>query len=891
MESHPGFCIEEDMSKDHRYTEPPRFAQRILHWYCRKDLVEDLQGDLNEYFERHIRTKGLRRARLIYYMDVLKFCRLYTIRKPELINLLTQSIMITSYIKTSGRSILRSKLFSSINIIGLAISMSVGLLIIAALFDVFSYDKFHEHHDRIYRVISKYYYNGNPDREFYATTSMKAAKTIQESMTGVEDVAILRRGFSGDITTHDKTIPLNGFWANSSLFKVFSFQLLEGNPSTALSSPFSVILTETSAHKLFGNAPPLGKSVVLNKDRAYTVTGVMRDTPKQSHITFDMLASLASFEVLQKDNANELAWNNVWNTWAYVLMPEKADLHAFQSKLDKLSQVEDKTVPLTHIQLALQPLDNIMTSESMNNSIGPTMGSTTVWILSSLAVVVVLSACFNYTNLSVARSFRRSREVGIRKTIGALKTQVISQFIVESVVLSFIALIVAFLLFLTIRPHFISLEPELQKILSLELSPALIGLFILFALVVGIAAGFFPAIFFAKINAIESLKNLIAIPSFKGVTIRKGLIVVQYTLSVIFITSTLIIYKQYRHYVNFDLGFSTENILNISLQGNHPDLLKKALSELPEVKDISESSIVMSIGNYYGMHVKNPNDPSDSAVVNYNTVDEHYLPLHEFKLLAGHNFSTHAGDFEQNEVIINERLLKRFNIGGGHPAEAIDEVIEANGKDLKIVGVMKNFQYGQANYRSDYEVALLYNNKKAEYLNVKILSDDILGTHAKIEKIWKSLDLVHPLEAHFYDDQIEASFSGLKASVKVAGFLGSLVIFIALMGLLGMVIFTTETRLKEISIRKVLGASEAKLLILLGKSFFILLILASAIGLATTYFFFTQIVFRELQNHAPLGAFELLAGVVAISSVAIIVIGTQARKIAYANPAEVLKSE
>ncbi|MBI1768603.1 MAG: ABC transporter permease [Bacteroidetes bacterium] len=798
--------------------------------------------------------------------------------------------MLGSYIKTSGRNIVRNKLFSTINIVGLAISMSVGLMMIGVLSDIFSYDKFNEHHSRIYRVTSDYKYL-NERGNTLATTSLKAAKAIEENFSIPEEVAIFHHGFEGDLKAGEKAIPLKGYWANESLFKVFSFHLLKGNPATALKAPYSVVLTETSALKLFGNEEPLNKVIALGKEQ-YSVTGVMKDLPKFSHVHFDMLGSLSTNEILSKDSKDEMAWDNVWGTWVYLLLPPNANLRNLKTNLDQLSAKEDPSVKNTHVELSLQALDGIMLGPDLGNQIGKTMGGSMVWIFGGLAFVVILSACFNYTNLSIARSLRRTREVGIRKVIGALKSHVISQFVVEAVLISIGSLLVSLLLFLLLRPYFLSVEESLQAMLSLQLSPVLIAYFVLFAIVVGMAAGFFPALFFSKINAIHALKDLSAGLGFKKLTTRKVLIVFQYSISIILITSTVIIYKQYKHFLAFDLGFKTENILNISLQGNKPEVLKKELNELPEVKEISQSVMVTSVGNYWGTYMKYYTNPDDSAMVYYNTVDEHYLPLHEHKLIAGRNFNPKLDSANETEVIVNQAVLKRFKIMEQKPEKAIGEIVKVDHKDVQIIGVMQDFHYGRANNRNmENEVILRYSSKKAYLLNVKIESADILATHAKIEAIWRKIDPVHTLDAKFYSEQIEKSFAGLKASVKVAGFIAFLAIGIASLGLLGMVVFTTETRLKEISIRKVLGANEASLLFMLGKGFFLLLMIASAIGLPITYLFFDQLLFQELANHAPIAFGDLFIGAGAILVVAISMICLQAFKASRANPAQVLKTE
>jgi ABC-type antimicrobial peptide transport system permease subunit len=873
---------------------PPRWAQRLLEWYCKPELLEDLQGDLNEYFDRHVKSKGPKRARVIYIIDVFKFFRLYTVRKPKFFNLLIQWIMIGSYIKTSGRSILRNKLFSAINIFGLAVSMSVGLLLIGLLSDMSAYDKFHEKGNRIYRVISKYQYLDHEDENFYASTSPLAGKEIKETIPGIEAVTLFNSGLESDVKAGEKTVPLEGLWANESMFNVFSFPLIAGNQDSALKNPFSVVLTESAARKLFGDGEALGQTVRIFVDELeFTVTGIVKDVPKFSHLKFEMLGSISTREILEKNQwPSEMAWDNIWNGYTYLLLPDDADLTNIQNNLNALCEKNDKTVKNTKIKLALQPLHSIALGDDLNNSIGPVMSTGEVWMIGVLSVIVILSACFNYTNLSIARALRRSREVGIRKVIGALRGHVLTQFIVEAILISLLSLVLSFVLFMLLKPYFLTLQPKMQEMLNLNLSPEVILYFLAFAVGVGLLAGFTPAFLFSKINAIQVLKDTSSLRLFKHLNLRKALIVLQYTISLAFIASTIIGFKQYKYLLSFDLGYNTENILNIeliALQGNKADLLIKELKEMPEVEAVSQSLIVTSTGNHWGTQMKYI-DPLDSASVHYNGIDENYIPLHDIKLMVGRNFTPKPDSVEESEVIVNEEVLKRFNIGKGDPLKALDEILTVDRKKMKIIGVVKDFHYGKAD-RGSSEVVLRYFKGRARYLNVKISTTDWLGTLAKIESAWKKLDNVHPLEAQLYSDRIAYSYREISAVLKMMGFLAFLAICIASLGLLGMVIFITETRLKEISIRKVLGANEGKLIYLLSKGFLILLIISGAIALPITYLFFDQLVFQEMQNHINIVITDLLIGFFAVMILALILIGSQTLKIARTNPAHVLKNE
>jgi putative ABC transport system permease protein len=870
---------------------PPAWAGRFLEWYCKPELLEDLQGDLNEYFHRHVKDVGETRARIIYVIDVFKFLRIYTIRKPEFINLLINWIMIGSYIKTSGRSIVRNKLFSAINIIGLAISMSVGLLMIAFISDMLSYDKFHDKGDRIYRVITTHVDADKRVMEL-ASTSVLAGKKIQDGFTGVENSVMLYRGLQGDAEVGDRFISVEGMWATPSFFRIFSFPMVEGNFTTALQEPYSVVLTEKSAKKIFGNESALGKTFRFNTENdtsEYTVTGVMQEIPKFSHMQFDLLCSYTTLESQQKDSKEFLDWENVYMNYIYVLLPEGGDEDLLQSNLDKLCKGYNASLDHRSINLSLQHLYKIALGKDLSNPIGPTMMIMMVYILSGLAFVVIISACFNYTNLSIARSLRRSREVGIRKVIGALRKHVLGQFIVESVLISLFALVFAVLIFMFLRPQFLGLAPDFLKVVELDLSPKVILYFVIFAMVIGTLAGFLPAVFFSKINAVQVLKDASGLKVFRNVNMRKTLIVVQYCFSLIFITATIIGYRQYTYLLTFDLGFNTANVLNIELQGNKADLFEKELSEIKEIEIMSRSAMVTSVGSYWGGQLKY-NNPLDSTIGWYNIVDERYLPLHGHKLVAGRNFTPKVGKADETEVMVNEQVLKRFNIANMDPMKAIGETIILDGKKLEIIAVLKDFHYGEAGKRID-PVIFRYSNDINRFINAKILSQDWPATLAAIESRWKKIDKVHALKATFYDDKIEEAFSQFSTMTKIIGFLSFLAICISSMGLLGMVVFTTETRLKEISIRKVLGASEASLIYILSRSFLVLLLVSTFVALPLTWVFFEEVIFTELVNHAPVSLLDMFISVVAVVAIAFVMIGSQTLKVARTNPAQVLKGE
>jgi ABC-type antimicrobial peptide transport system permease subunit len=712
-------------------------------------------------------------------------------------------------------------------------------------------------------------------------------------------VVTIREDFSQDATVGDNILPIKGFWAEPSLFRIFTFPMLEGNPETALKDPYSVVLTETAAKKLFGNVSALGKAIKFDTLQ-YQVTGVMKDVPFFSHINFEALVSLSTAERLNSNDRNFEKWTNMWSNHVYLLLPENADLASIQSQLDVIAKEENFAEDRgTKIQLELFPLFNIVVGEEFERSqgrTGPHVPPVVLWILGGLALVVILSACFNYTNLSMARAMRRFKEIGLRKAIGAGKSQVRQQFLVEAIMISLVSLLLSFLIFLVLRPQVIRMAPEMQSLVKLGLTPSMVVAFVVFSLTVGVVAGFMPAMFFSKVSAINALRNVSSVKVFKHVTPRRALVVVQYTFTLIFITATAVGYVQYKNILAFDLGFNTENILNINMQGNKPDALLKELRELPEVTALSQSLIITSVGNAWGGNMKYI-DSRDSALVMTNNVDENYLPLHGYELIAGGNFIARPTTAEAvSEVIVNQQVIKRFNIANGDPKEAIGEEItfsnfKMKGRKMTIVGVIKDFHYGKVDNVIGPVAFMFWTPGERAIINAKIQSTDMPGTIAKIESAWKEIDHVHPLEAKFYDESIEEAYSEISVMIKIIGFLSLLAISIASMGLFGMVVFTTETRLKEVSIRKIMGATSGNLVLLLSRGFLLLLSLSALIALPVTYFFFEKVVLTNFPYHTPVQIAELFVGLLAVMVIAFIMIGSQTMKAAKSNPADVLKNE
>ena len=873
-------------------TGPPRWMDRIVELYCRPELLEDLQGDLHEYYERNLR-KSRSRANLIFFIDVLKFFRLYTVRKPKILGQMNFFNLFKNYFKTSVRSIARNKLFSSINVVGLAISMSVGIIMITYISELLTYDDFHTKSDRIYRVLSSYKGLNDSEAQMYASTSVFIGKKLQEDYSGIEKAVIMRRNFRRDIAKGDNVISVRGLYTTEEFFDVFSFKLLSGDAATALKEPYSVVLTEKTAKKLFKDANPVGQIVTAGEE-SFTVTGLVEDIPINSHIQFEALASFSTRENIarQDENTNFFTYRSIWSNYVYLLLPEDHNTEPILTNLHEVASVENAKTDRYTIDFDLENLADVMPGKDLNNKIGPGITWQLINMLVTLTAIVIISACFNYTNLSIARSLRRSKEVGIRKIVGANRSQVFFQFIMEAVIISLIALVASLGLSLLIKPEFMRMLAEGGPVL-MDFRMVHIIYFLAFSVAIGIIAGFLPSLILSKMKAIAALQDVSKLKLLKGVNLRRVLIVFQFTLSIAFIIGATISYRQYKFALNYDLGFSTENVLNVNLSGNDSDILLAEISKLPEVSDYSRSAMVMSTGDSWSDQFKYK-DPLDSTSANVNYVDSNYLKVHDFEFVAGGSFPYDLkGDQEARFVIVDEQFIDRFDFES--PEQAIGEIITLSDrrgdKKLEIAGVMKEFQYAKIEARRKPIVFFQGSDDSYDYLNLVVKTDNILGFMEKLEGVWRTVDKVHPFRAEFYDDRIKEAYAGYVIMFRIFGFLAFLAISIASMGLLGMAVFTTETRIKEISIRKVMGATEKHLVYILSRGFVFMLVVAAFIAMPLAYLFFTSVVMADSVNRISIGAFEMLFGVALIFAIGILTIGWQTWKAAKTNPAEMLRNE
>lgn len=812
--------------------------------------------------------------------------------------------MFKNYFIIAFRNLFRHKFFALINIFGLAAGMSICLLIISMLLEQKSYDDFHTNKDRIYRVTTL------AGRENATTPSLLADEL--KNYPAIEKTVRLKRGFGGDATYHQTTIPLIGFFADSTLLSLFDFPLLYGNPARALTAPFSVVLSQETAEKLFGQQNPVGETISLEERGLdafgfnmgahqaqpygeFTVTGVLADTKQKTHIPTEAFISYATRQALVQNGVweNDLeSWTDIFgSTYTYVLMREGASQAELAAIVDQIGQREYAQLEeqYHHYRFSLQPLTHITPSRMINNPLSFQMPLEAYYFLGVLALLVMLTAGFNYTNLSVARSLTRAKEVGVRKVSGAFRHHLFAQFVGESILLALLALGAGIILFQFVKLGFVNLW--VNQYLNFELAEhaSVYFYFVGFGIIIGVLAGLYPALYMSHYTPSKVLKNLTLMRP-GGLGIRKVLITLQFTLSLIFIVSALIFYRQLDHYLHLEYGFSQENILNIELQGHPYEQAVSQLSQVASVEDISGCWFIPSSGIIIEKNIQ-LREEEEARNFNFMAVTPNYFRNHQIPLLAGRTFTEENA---QSEVVVNELAVEALGFENLQDALGATLIVDGglqkeNGSLVQITGVVRNFQDGLP-IHSMKPMLLQYEPQSIKVANVRVLPTDIRKTMDDLNNRWGVIDPMRPMEARFLEDQLNTSLQVFVDIFKVFGFLTFLAIFIALLGLLGMAVFTAESRIKEVGIRKVLGANLGQLIFLLSKGFLQLLIVAIVIAVPLAYFG-NNLWLQNFANQVPIDAGVFLAGIAIMLVLGLIVVISQTLKAATSNPVDSLKDE
>jgi putative ABC transport system permease protein len=799
-------------------------------------------------------------------------------------------MMIGNYFKIALRSMLKHRTFSFINIFGLAISLSACLLILSIIVVQYSYDEFHTDADRIYRVNSVHHTGGNSPSTF-ATATPALMNFFEENAPEVENTVVLKKGFGGDFSANERIIPARGLYASEDFLQTFTFPLLSGNPATALQEPFSLILTESVAEKFFGAQNPIGQMMSLADVGEFKVTGLMADSPTNTHIKFEVITSYETLLALERQGKASVqpdSWQSLYDHYVYVKLQEGTETAQLAAYFPQISRTYYQESDPIRAEFAYQSLRDITPTPSLSivNQLGPTMPAIFIYFLAGLVIVVMLSACFNYTNLSLARALSRAKEVGVRKVVGARRRQIFIQFISEAVIVSLLSLFFAVLMLQLLEPAFYNLlDEEGRQLISFATGYSIYVYFGIFAVLVGLIAGVFPALLLSRFSPVQVLKKLSDVKVGGGMGWRKVLITVQFALSFIFLITTLIIYEQFQYAMNKDMGFTQENVLQLELQGNSYEQLSQLMRQHKDVQEVSAASYTLASGNLSGAYFKKSSE--DSLSIHYISVSPSFAENMELEMVAGEVFPKNADPEREQSVMLNESAVQA--LGYESPVDAVNELLTVDGQELRVSGVVKDFHFMPVMQRIE-AFALRHKPKEFKHMQLKLSSTNMQTSLGELEEMWQQVDKVHPFRAKFYDKQVAEALLGFNILMKVIGYVAFLSITIACLGFLGITIYTAEIKMKEISIRKVLGAEVHQLSYYFMKSFLKLLFIALLIGLPLAYFGNTMWL-ENIAYRTEIGVGVLLMGALSLLLLALLIVGSQAVKLAFINPVKTLRNE
>jgi len=797
--------------------------------------------------------------------------------------------MFKNYFTTASRNLQRNKIYSAINIGGIAVGLAAFWLITLYVSDELSYDHAFASADRIYRIAQHASWQG--ENVNLAITSAPFATAFKSTFPEVEDAARIDVEGGGVIKYGNKTFKQEDIcFADNSLFNLFDYNFLYGDRKTALGQPQSIIITKTLADKIFGDASKaLNQTILFGSDNyPNKVTGVIDDMPENSHLRFSGIRSFG-------DALNADTWNNTY-LYTYVLLKKESDIHALESKLPAFENKLAKEMEYTRYRLELQPLTSIHLHSNLDYELSANGSISRVYMFIIIGVLILLIALINYMNLSTARATTRVKEIGIRKVIGSARKHLIGLFISEALLVTFIAAIIATVLVQISLPFFNYLSGKNIDIWRFGVTNTIAGVFI-FSIIAGFISGSYPALFLSRFKLMPSLKGQLG-NVHSSILFRKSLVVFQFVIAVCLISSSFIIYKQLKFVSEKELGFNKEQVLTFHIDD------MKVRTEITALKhELLQSPLIENVavaGNPIGNNDLNTNGflfeqngeiSSSSQLANKFYVDDDFLKTTDIQLLQGRNFSKDISTDKDDAVIINETLMKTLGytnaVGKRMQYPKPDNTIS----NRTIIGVVKDFHAYSLQHLIEPMVMMMPpNDKEKDNLYIRVAKGKTAQAIAYLQNSYAKFDNSNTADVHFLDENFEKQYASEKNQEQLSLSFTVLAFIIACLGLLGLVIFATTQRTKEIGIRKVLGASVTSVTMMLSKDFLKLVFIAAMIAVPIAW----SVMNKWLEDFAYRIDIQwwmfLLSGGAAIL-IALITVSSKAIKAAVANPVESLRAE
>ena len=876
---------------------PPKYPLHFFRWFCNPEYAEDIEGDLLERFIK--RTNENRAAKWLFTLDVLKLFRPGIIRSFEGSIKLNYYGMFKQNIKLGWRNILKYKAFFGINISGLAIGIATCLMILLFVFDELSYDRYNDKVDRIARIVLIGEVQGESIRE--AIVPPPAALTLEQEISQVEIGTRLTSRGKPLILHEDKKFRESSFaYADPNFFQVFTLPFIQGDPSTALKEPNAVVITKSESFKYFGKEDAIGKLLEFKEwGKTLKVTGVIEDVPFNSHFHFDLFGSMEGWEASKTPTWLEGDFSS------YVLLKEGVDISEVQEQIPSvlakhLGPQLQKVMGITleqfeqggnQIGLFLQPLADVHLHSNFSaaSELEPGGDINTVYIFSAIALFVLLVACVNFMNLSTAAASRRSKEVGIKKVLGSAKGQLLVQFLTESFLATLAAMMLAPALVVASLPFFNSLSGKVfhaSDFLNLEL----LLVYALFGFLLSILAGAYPAFVLSSFRPLEALKNKFVNAGGKGM--RSSLVVFQFAVSTVLIIGAIIVDQQMSFIQNKDIGYDRDGLIVIKdswLLGNDQAVFKDELLALSMVENVTNSRYIPTGPSSTSMNTVHLSpDSEDFRRTTAYYVDDRYLPTLGIDLIDGRNFSDDYGA-ESLNIIVNQTFVEFFQLGDNPIGKQVKATINNDGEKalLNVIGVIQDFHFKPL-HKEIEPMMMRYGSNSGLIIRAK--TADIPTILQKTEEMWEGLNAEEPFSYALMDDLYRETYLREEGVGTLLRTFAILTILVACLGLFGLVTFTTERRIKEIGIRKVLGSSVSRIVMMLTYDFLKLVGISLMVAIPAGYYLMKLwLADFAYRIDLPLWAFILAGmGTIAISW---LTVSAKTLKAATANPVDSLKDE
>lgn len=866
------------MSPKTHKPQPPRWLDVLLQWFCAPHLLEQVMGDLHERFYLRVKREGEAKAKRKYWWEVLAYIRPSIFKRKTFSHAkLFSSDMFGNYFKIALRNFLSKKVNSGINILGLSIGLACSFFILLWVIDETRYDRFHKNGNQIHQAWRHMTTGG----QTYTLNSLPkgVADEMKAEFQEVEETATTMLGQQFVVTSGNRNYREAGGHATPSFFRIFTFPFIQGTPETVLQGLNSAVITERTARKIFGDdwGNALGRGIVIDHGKEFTITGVVRDVPENSSLQFDVLLPMQEFF------ARDERYDN-WYFMAYSVYAKLRENTALDEFNKKTADLFNRHTKATDHQIFLQPFEEVYLNSVYKD--GQLTGGRIeyVRIFTVVAIFLLLIACINFMNLATARSSQRAREIGVRKVIGAHQQSLIAQFIVESIAMAFVAFLVALVLVVTLLPAFNFLTGKHFTTTNLNGS-FLLGILGI-TLIVGIVSGSYPALYLSSFKPVVALRGTFRQRSGSVVNLRKGLVVFQFALSVMLIVSTIAVYLQLDYIRTKNLGLDRENLLFVTREGallERYDAVTKELLMQPGIASVTASGQnPLKIGNNTGSVNWPGKEPDNRQLFFIINASYDFAKTMRMDLVAGRDFSR-AFAADSMSYLVNEETAELM---GG---DVVGKIIKVYGEPGPIVGIVKNFSMNSL-YSVIEPAIIRFHPEWAGYLYVRTEPGQTREALAGFEAVYKKFNPGYPIEYTFLDQDFERTYRSETVMGTLANIFAVIALLISCLGLFGLTSFTVEQRTKELGVRKVLGASVTGIVVMLSSDFLKLVVIGFVVATPITWYALTQWL-ENFSDRIDIGAgLFLLAGLSAIL-IALATVSWQSIRAAIANPVDCLRNE